>query len=276
MTTKIVDAFQAFVAWLVDLVRDTILAPLTSMIEDVWNGVVDWAAGLGATLSRLAAEVGSGNISVASASLILVKMIVESVAFQAITLIGVAIYAVLLVLQPIVAPYVFILGTVVPLVLMAILKTTAQVMGEAIDAASSAIGSALEDIILPTLGSELANILSSVLSVVFGSATALTGFISVAVGGSMRAFALSVIGALISFVALTQVTSQTTSIGWVVVAVIGTVVSGLSIIADTLHESVEEALCPHWNTCSRLISWTSLGISVYGLGRTVYVYEQES
>jgi hypothetical protein len=273
---KIVDAFQAFVDWLVDFVCDAILDPLTSMIEDVWNGVVDWAAGLGATLSRLAAEVGSGNISVASASLILIKMIVDSVAFTAITLMGLAIYAAMLILQPMLAPFMFVLGTVVPVVMMAILETTSQVMGEAINAASSAIGAALEDIILPILGSELVNIISSILSVVFGSMTAITGFISVAVGGSMRAFAFSVIGAIISFVALTQVTSQTTSLGWIGVALLGTVFSGLSMIADEGLESVEEALCPHWDTCSRLISWTSLGISIYGLGRTVYVYEQGS
>lgn len=262
--------------WLVDFVRDTILDPLTSMIEDVWNGVVDWAAGLGATLSRLAAEVGSGNISVASASLILVKMIVESVAFHAITLIGVATYAVLLVLQPIVAPYVFILGTVVPLVLMAILKTTAQVMGEAIDAASSAVSGSIEVMVESILGSQMTSDLSIILGIVFGGMGSLMEFISVAVGGSFWAFALSIMGATLSIIALTQAASSTGTIDWVYLAIIGMVSSGGSIIFDNIHASVEEALCPSWDACSGIISWASFGVSIVGLETTAYAYGQGS
>jgi hypothetical protein len=273
---KIVDAFQAFVDWLVDFVCDTILAPLTSMIEDVWNGVVDWAAGLGATLSRLAAEVGSGNISVASASLILIKMIMDSVAFTTITLMGLAIYAAMLVLQPMLAPFVFVLGTVVPIVMMAILETTSQVMGEAIDAASSAIGEVGQAIVESVLGSALVNDVALILSIIFGGMSALLDSIVFTVGGSFLTFAFSLFGAFLSIIAMVEVLSSGCSLNILVIAILGAAASGSAIVADYYSESMEEELCPSYDACSNIISLTSFGVSIIGLGTAVYSYNEGS
>jgi len=86
-------------------------------------------------------------------------------------------------------------------VMMAILKTTSQEIGDAVDAASSAVSDSAEVMVGSILGSQITSDLSIILGIVFGGMAALMGFISTAVGGSFGAFACSIFGAILSIAA---------------------------------------------------------------------------
>jgi hypothetical protein len=268
---KIVDAFQAFVDWLIDFVCDAILDPLTSMIEDVWDGVVDWAAGLGATLSRLAAEVDAGARSIASATLALVQSIVESDAFLVISLIGFAIFTVMLVLQPTVAPFMFVLDMIVPIVMMAILDANGGFITDAAGEIASAAASTVENTIRTILGNDLVNMEATMFGIIFSSVGSLITFVSTAVMGTMRdfaSFAVSILGAILSVASLTQINEQSTDFTWVKISCVGLALSGAGFALEVTGKGTEGKICPSFDSVSKLISGLDLGVSALSVGTT--------
>jgi hypothetical protein len=89
--------------------------------------------------------------------------------------------------------------------------------------------------------------------------------------GSFLEFALSIFGAILSFIALTQINEQITS-GWVVFGIIGLISSGIGLILNLFCNNPEEEVCPGFNAVSKLISVFSFGISVLSLGETYQKY----
>jgi len=273
---EIVDAFNAFVAWIIDFAIDIILSPIVSLLNDIWSGVVGWVAGLGSMLTRLSMSVGSGEETSGSAAIELARSILASDVFIALLAIASAVFVAMMVLQPVVAPFSFIIGLVMPIVMVTILATSSQMIGDAFIAAGSAIDQAGQAIVGSILGSEMVSDLSIVLGIIFGSMAGLMSFVATAVGGSFWAFAFSLCGAILSMVAMVQALSSAASLDMLSVAVFGTVLSGSALLANSLSESVEELLCPSYDACSSIISWTSFGVSVVGLGTVAYNYNEGS
>jgi hypothetical protein len=233
------------------------------MIEDVWNGVVDWAAGLGATLSRLAAEVDAGARSIASATLALVQSVVESDAFLVISLIGFAIFTVMLVLQPTVAPFMFVLDMIVPIVMMAILDANDGFIANAAGEIASAAASTVENTIRSILGNDLVNMEATMFGIIFSSVGSLITFVSTAVMGTMRdfaSFAVSIMGAIISIASLTQI-NELPTFEWVVVSCVGLALSAIGFTLDVAGRGTEGKICPSFDSVSKLISGLDLGVS---------------
>lgn len=161
-----------------------------------------------------------------------------------------------------------------PIIMVTILATSSQMIGDAFIAAGSAIDQAGQAIVETILGSEMVSDLSIVLGIIFGSMAGLMSLVAAAVGGSFMTLALSLLGAILSMVAMVQALSSGPSLDVLVIAILGTATSGLAILADRHSESVEELLCPSYDACSGIISWTSFSVSVVGLGTAVYSYNE--
>ncbi|MDW5564050.1 MAG: hypothetical protein SA339_12585 [Methanomassiliicoccus sp.] len=119
--------------------------------------------------------------------------------------------------------------TIGTIMMMAILETTPQVIGDAVDAASSAIGEAGQAIVESVLGSALVNDVAMILSIILGGMSALLDSIVFTVGGSFLTFAFSLFGAFLSIIAMVEVLSSGCSLDILMIAILGAVASGSAI-----------------------------------------------
>ncbi|GEM_PF-7082657 len=76
-----------------------ILSPIVSLLNDIWSGVVGWAAGLGSMLTSLGMSVGSGEETSGSEAIKLAQSILTSDVFIVLLAIASAVLVAMMVLQ---------------------------------------------------------------------------------------------------------------------------------------------------------------------------------
>ena len=196
---RIVDAFCEFVDWMVDIICTTILAPIQSLCEGIWNGLDAWMLDLLTMIDHQSMNVEAGAISQSSAVHGITAYIINSDLVKIILAIGLAVFIAMLCVQPLISPYMFVIDLVVPIIMMAILGASS-----AFGAISSDFGvvSGLEDLLDSFLGSSLTDISSVILGLIFGVGGALMEFLTAAVSPCapiIVCFFLSILGGVLAF-----------------------------------------------------------------------------
>lgn len=226
-----------------------------------------------AFLYQLSEQVDVGSLSQANAADQFIDALIFNGVFIAIVALAIALYAVMLVLTPVTAPYAFVLSEIAPLLIVAILMGGSDLLNGA-SSSGVALVSDIIEMICDTLGDGLVCIETTVLDLVFATVGSLMASVDVANGfcpKTFLGFVFSIIGAILSFAALTQINEQATS-EWVIAGILGVALTGGGLLVDMLLKDPEEEVCPGFDVVSTLISVLSFGVSVLSLGEICQKY----
>jgi hypothetical protein len=271
------DTFNKFVNWLVNHVCDTILSKISPVVEEIWNGIAGWTNGLMSLISQLTWDAEHLTISGSKASDMIADAIVSSAIFTEVLVIAIAIYAVMLVMTPIIAPYSFVLSEIAPLLIIAILMADSGIVGGS-GSSEVALGSDIINEICDILGSGLIDFETTMFGIIFGVVDSILTLGTCAENFGVRTFfefSLSIIGAILSLLPLFQIGEETT-LASVVICCIGLVFTGAGFLLIWNDNSVLKEICRGWDALSTLISALDIGVSAISLVSTCVKYQQGS
>ena len=267
------DAFNALKEMLKDFVMDTILSSISSFIDGIWSGVVSWGSGLVALLYQLSEQVDVGSLSESNAADQFIDALIFNGVFIAVVALAIALYAVMLILTPVTAPYAFVLSEIAPLLIVAILMGGSGLLTGA-SSSGVALASDIIGMICDTLGNGLINAETTFFGIVFATIGSMMTSVAAAVKvcvNTILSFAVSIIGAILSFAALTQI-NEHTSLKWVKLAAVGLAFSGIGFILALTGPNLDKKICPGFTAVSTLISGLGFGVSILSLGETYQKY----
>lgn len=262
-----VDTFLAFVDWMVDFVRTSILTPIQSMCESIWNGLDDWMRGLMTMIGQSSIDVEGGRKSQSNAVQVIAAYIIDSDLVKIILAIGLAVFIAMLCLQPMISPYMFVIDLVAPLIMMAVLGVT-SVFGPI----SSDLGvvSGIEGLLHSFLGNSFVDIGGVVLGMIFGVGGAIMDFLTAAVSPSASTivcFFLSLLGGIIAFWEMVRIADDAEAgVVDVLASLLGLGASGLGLIIGIISppDKLDEKLCPGFSKLSKVTALIDFGISILG------------
>jgi len=269
----IVDGLNALKDMLLDFVYDTILTSISSFIGDIWSGVVSWGFGLVASLYQLGGQVDFGSMSVAQAADQFVDALIFNGVFLCVVALAIALYAVMLVLNPVIAPYAFVLSEVAPLLIIAILMGGSGLLTGA-SSSGIAMASDIVDLISEFLGDGLVIFETTMWSIITSVVGSFMTTVATAVkvcANTIFSFVVSIVGAILSFTALTQINDLTTDFS-IIMGIIGCVASGIGFLLALTGPNLDGKICPGFTAVSKLISGLSFGVSILSLGETYQKY----
>lgn len=129
VVVAIVDAFMAFVNALWNFIKATILVALTWPLVEFWKAVESWSSGYLALNRDLSRKVETGSLSSEAAGRILFDFIFGNEALVLAIGVLTALSFVMLVVEPFVAPFVFVVAWIAPFIVGLIVNGLISIPG---------------------------------------------------------------------------------------------------------------------------------------------------
>jgi hypothetical protein len=266
----IVDAFSAFVEWVIDYICDAFTALIAQPLQRIYDSIESWATGLVSLVKNASDNIESGSMDNDTASIPTHKYIVDSEILNLLIVIGISLFAVITA-----ASFLGPFGALTAILISALINIL--IVGELTSAAISFSGVGdvaiwVMEIIYKSLGSDIIGGMAGIMGATSGTIGWLVAQVVCPVNAGFKAFfdfAIATMGALLSWVAC-NTDDWTSSFILACIGVGFSVYGFCDLLFDT--KSIIAKTNPTANEILIGISMIDVGTSVFGFGTTVANY----